>query len=126
MGSSFTEYRGRGFWSYDGFLERMAVDVASMIEGLPESEAWLKDLASHWRIQASGNFSGWSHLELDNFISSEERRLTVRGLIQRLIERRHAQDQIGRTGVLLLRLLDGELETDASSPLDYMVPLPAR
>lgn len=83
-------------------------------------------LAAHRELHAAAHFGGCIHLKLDDFLPAEERRLVLRGLILKLIERKHAEDQVGGTGVLLRRLLDGELKTDASSPLDYMVARFAR
>ncbi|CAN5822960.1 hypothetical protein BH09VER1_BH09VER1_41440 [soil metagenome] len=121
MGSSYTKYRGHGFWSYDDFLERLVGDVAAMIRERPKPEQWLADLASHWELQSSGNFSGWIHLQFDEFLLSEKNRIEVRDLIQKATEQRKEDDPAARTGVLLVRLLDGQLTTDESSPLGYMV-----
>ena len=121
MGSSYTDYHGYGFWSRDYFIEQLAGDVAAVIENLPTKDQWLVDLAAHWKLQASGIFGGWVHLKLDDFLSNDERRSTLRALIRVVTERRDRDDLVCQTGVLLLRLLDGSLTTDAASPLDYMV-----
>ena len=121
MGSSYTEYRGHGFWSRDDYIEQVAGEVAAMIEGLPKKEQWLVDLAAHWKLQASGVFSGWVHLKVHEFASTEERRNAIRDLVRSVADRRSEDDRFSRTALLLLRLLDGQLTTDASSPLDYMV-----
>ena len=124
MGSSYIEYRGYGFWSRDSFVEQVAGDVAAAIEGLPAKELWLSQLAAHWKLQASGVFGGCLHLKIDEFASTEPRRLTLRELVQASADRRDHDDLACQTALLLLRLLDGELTTTAASPLDYMVGAP--
>ena len=121
MGSSFIEYRGYGFWSADAFIERLARETAAAIEKQTNNEAWQADLAAHWRAQASGNFNGWIHLDLDEFLTGEERRAQIRDVVQSVTKEYAEEDPIYRTGLLLVRLLDGELQTNATSPLGYMV-----
>lgn len=122
MGSSFIEYRGFGFWSSDPLIERLASEVAIAIENQGKEEEWQSDLAAHWKLQASGEFHGWVHLNLDEFLTREERRKQLRDVLQTVVDQHLAgDDPIRETGVFLLRLLDGKLTTDASSPLDYMV-----
>jgi hypothetical protein len=80
MSSSFVEYRGRGFWSWDGYLEHVLTLLADSIGSVPTQE-WLADLRDHWRTQSSGAFSGWIHPNLDEFVTSDERREAVLALL---------------------------------------------
>jgi len=121
MGSSFIEYRGYGFWSHDPFIERFAAETAGVIESQVEKQEWEIDLSAHWILQASGVFGGCIHLKLDDFLVSEERRRKLRQIAQSVTEQHAPDDPIHQTGILLLRLLDGQLKTDSSSPLGYMV-----
>jgi hypothetical protein len=121
MGSSFAEYRGFGFWSRDRLLQRIAGELADIIDAQSPREDWLSELSLHWKQQASGNFNGWIHLELDDFLTTEERRLQVLAFVQQVTERYPVVHSIHRTGILLIRLIRGELKTNAASPLDYMI-----
>lgn len=121
MGSSFIEYRGHGFWSSDSFIESLAGEVAKAIERQPKKEDWQANLSAHWKLQSSGAFGGWVHLNLDEFLTGEEHREKLRAVVQAVVSLHASDDPIHQTGILLLRLLDGELTTEASSPLDYMV-----
>src|SRR5687768_6261953 len=121
MGSSFINFRGRGFWSTDDYIEDLASEVAAAINAAADGEEWLSQLASHWQLQSSGDFSGWIHLRLDEFLTSEERSKRLRALIQSVVGRYLLEHVVHRTGALMLRLLDGALTTDASSPLDYLI-----
>ncbi|HSY90796.1 MAG TPA: hypothetical protein VK812_05455 [Candidatus Binatus sp.] len=122
MGSSFIEYRDYGFWSFDRFIECLAREVAEDIVKREKLEDWEVKLVAHWRLQASGGFMGCVHLKLDEFLTEEERRQQLRKVVQTVVDQHPpGDDPIRQTGVLLLQLLDGNLMTDASSPLDYMV-----
>jgi hypothetical protein len=65
MGSSFVEYHGRGFWSWDGYLEHLLFLLANGIGPTPE-ESWLNDLRDHWQSQASGALAHGSILSSMN------------------------------------------------------------
>lgn len=121
MGSSFIKYRGYGFWSADCFVERLAKESADVMEKRTNKETWQSDLASHWRLQASGAFGGWVHLNLDEFLIGEDRRDLLRDIVQGVIKDYPEDDPVRLTGNLLLSLLDGKLTTNAASPRDYMV-----
>src|ERR1700686_2625632 len=113
MGSSFIEYRGFGFWSFDPFIERLAGEVAAAIEKQKMEEEWQAELSAHWKRQASGDFHGWVHLNLDEFLTGEERRIQLRHLVEGVVDQHPTSDDpIRETGAFLLRLLDGKLTTD--------------
>lgn len=120
MGSSFVEYHGRGFWSWDGYLEHLLFLLANGIGPSPE-ESWLNDLRDHWQSQASGVFGGWIHPQLDEYITSEERLKVILKLIDGVLSRPGVPEEAGKTAELMRSLLVGQITTDASSPLDYMV-----
>lgn len=46
MGTSFVAYRGRGFWSWDGYLEHLLALLASEIGPSPNEE-WLAPARDH-------------------------------------------------------------------------------
>ncbi|HKO44154.1 MAG TPA: hypothetical protein VJU84_12835 [Pyrinomonadaceae bacterium] len=120
MSSSFVEYRGRGFWSWDGYLEHVLSLLADRIGSAPTQE-WLADLRDHWRAQSSGTFSGWIHPNLDEFVTNDERREAVLALLKGITSQRDLTPEAEQTARLIEALLRGEVNTDASSPLDYMV-----
>ena len=120
MGSSFVEYRGKGFWSRDLYLEHFLACLADVAEA-SSPEDWLRDAATNWREQSSAGLIGWIHPQFDEYAADEDRRLTVLGLVTQIAQRPGATPELGQTCELAQRLLRGELATDASSPLDYMV-----
>lgn len=121
MGSSFTNFRGHGFWSRDDYIEDLAREVAAAVNADESKEEWLSQLASHWQLQSSGAFSGWVHLRLDEFLVSEERRKRLCAVVESVMDAHPSEHPTHRTGALMRRLLHGEMTTDASSPLGYMV-----
>jgi hypothetical protein len=48
--------------------------------GSSPTHQWLADLRDHWRTQSSGALVGWIHPNLDEFITSDERREIVLAL----------------------------------------------
>ena len=107
MGTSFVEYRGCGFWSWDGYLEHVLFLLAEAIGPSPE-ESWLNEIRDHWREQASGAFSAWIHPNLDEYVSNEERRNVILGLIDDVRSRRDVTPEAAETAEFLRRLMLGE------------------
>lgn len=123
MSTSFVEYRGRGFWSWDGYLEHVLALLADRIGSSPNQE-WLEELRDHWRAQSSGAFRGWIHPKLDDFVTSDERREKVLALLESITSQHGFTREAEQTVRLLEALLLGQLKTEASSPLEYMVSGP--
>ena len=123
MSTSFIEYRGHGFWSWDGYLEHVLALLAERIGDSPDQE-WLEDVRNHWRTQSSGAFRGWVHPKLDEFVTSDERRETVLALLEDIASQPSLTREAQETARLLKALLRGQMNTDASSPLNYMVSGP--
>lgn len=119
MGTSFVEYRGRGFWSWDGYLEHALALVASRFAG--SADDWQKQLHEHWKQQSSGFFSGFISPRLDDLITTEERRDQLIRVLDDVALQPDLQREARETLMLLKSLLRNEITTDASSPLDYMV-----
>jgi hypothetical protein len=120
MGSSFVEYKGRGFWSWDGYLEHLLFLLAEAI-GQSRDESWLNEARDHWQQQSLGFFGGWIHPQLDDYATNTERRSVILGLLGDIISNPDVAEEARETADLMRRLLLGEIKTDASSPLDYMV-----
>lgn len=120
MSTSFVEYHGRGFWSWDGYLEHVLSLTADRIGSSPK-EHWLAQLRDHWRSQSSGAFRGWINPKLDEFITNDEQREAVLTLLEDIISKPGITQEAEQTARLMEALLQGRLNTDASSPTDYMV-----
>ena len=120
MGTSFVEYRGHGFCSWDGYLEHALFLLAEAIGESPQ-EAWLNEVRDHWREQASGIFTAWIHPNFDEYLTSEYRRDVILRLIEDVRSSADVTPESVATVEFLRRLIIGEITTDAASPLDYMV-----
>jgi hypothetical protein len=123
MSTSLVEYRGRGFWSFDTYLEHALALLVDQIGNFPNDE-WLADLQAHWRDQSSGAFRGWIHPNLDEYLTNEERREEVLNLLRDVLSNTQLTREARETLKLMEALLRGHLNTDASSSLDYMVSGP--
>jgi hypothetical protein len=120
MSTSFVEYRGRGFWSWDGYLEHVLALLADRIGSSPQ-QGWQAELRDYWRTQSSGSFRGWINPKLDEFVTSEERCEALLALLGGIISQPGLTPEAQQTARFMDALLRGQLNTDASSPLDYMV-----
>ncbi len=120
MSTSFVRYRGRGFWSYDPYLEHLLALLSEAITE-PVADPWLREAKEHWLRQSSGDFAAFLHPEFDEMLSSDARRDRVLELIATVVRRTDATVEVRGTGELLRKLLEGKLETDEASPRDYMV-----
>jgi len=124
VGSSFTEFKDYGFWSRDHFLEVWLGELAAECRKHVSPQPWLAEACEHWELQATGIFSGWVHAKLDEFLTSEERVSFFISISERVRDRFPPDHPLNQTGDLFVRLLKGELTTDAASPLNYMVSYP--
>jgi hypothetical protein len=120
MSTSFIEYRGKGFWSFDGYLEHALALLADTIDER-NSPPWLVAARQHWTQQASGVFRAWIHPQFDEFLTTEERQQVFLRLAEAVLGRDDLTPEAEETMRLVVRLIRGEIQTDASSPLDYMV-----
>ena len=121
MGSSFTEFKGYGFWSRDYFLEEWLRHLSAECRKQNLLPPWLAAACEHWELQATGIFSGWVSANLDEFLIDEEGVSLIISISEAAKSRLPADHHLYKTGDLFIRLLKGELTTNASSPLDYMV-----
>ena len=120
MGTSFVKYKGNGFWSWDGYLEHLLFLLSQTIAPSPD-ESWLNEVRDHWREQASGVFGAYIHPNLDVYITDQHRRRVIVELIEHVVSTPGVTKEVSETAQLMKRLLSGEITTDESSPLDYMV-----
>jgi hypothetical protein len=120
MSTSFVEFRGKGFWSWDGYLED-ALRLLAETAIADEDPAWLVTARQHWLTQASGVFSGWVHPNFDELLATEDRLKLFFQLTDTALLRNALPQEARATLHLLIALTRGELSTDASSPLNYMV-----
>jgi hypothetical protein len=71
MGSSFTGYRGHGFWARHGILETWLAALADVVP--TDASGWLAVAARHWREQAGVGFTGCVDAGLDALLDSPAR-----------------------------------------------------
>jgi hypothetical protein len=120
VGTSFVAYRGRGFWSWDGYLEDVLAYLSNHVDRSADEE-WLLALRDHWELQSTGIFGGWIHPKLDEFLVNDERRERMLDLLGRSMNQSDLTREARETMQFIAALLRGEIDTDEASPLDYMV-----
>ena len=118
MGSSFIKYKEFGFWSRDSSIESWLTALIAEMEKGQSREQWQQALKEHWRIQAEFGGVGCISLMLDEFLTDRSREESVLSLAKRALK---SSEPLGReTGELFIKLLEGRLETNESSPIDYL------
>jgi hypothetical protein len=118
VSTSYVEFRGHGFWSFDPYLEHfLSALAASVPQGAP---TWLEAARAHWLEQSGGAFAGWMSPRLDEVASNEERRAALLILVETVVGSAR-RPELRTTAEFVRELLGGRMKTDASSPLDYMV-----
>ncbi len=81
MGSSFTEYRGHGFWTRDGKLEIWLHELVCAVDRLPAPPDWLRQAREAWHLQATVGFGGCIDAGLDQWLGDQaDRVVTLVGL----------------------------------------------
>jgi hypothetical protein len=119
MGTSFIKYKGFGFWSRDSFIESWLTTLIVEMRKLQDDDlkTWQHALIEEWRIQIIID-GGCMSLRLDEFLIDGSREGFMLSLAKRAL---NFSDPLGReTGELFIKLLEGQLETNESSPIDYL------
>ena len=119
MGTSFIKYKGFGFWSRDSFIESWLTTLIVEMRKLQgdDLKTWQHALIEEWRIQIIID-GGCMSLRLDEFLIDGAREGLMLFLAKRAL---NFSDPLGReTGELFIKLLEGQLETNESSPIDYL------
>ena len=73
MGSSFTEFRGKGFWSRDALLEAWFRVLSLHMDDDAHKPGWQHDLRDQWLLVSVGFFNGCISTSLDDFLTDGDR-----------------------------------------------------
>lgn len=145
MATSFIEYRSKGFWCDDAVLEAWLSFAVLELRSRIREDAWEQALSSEWAFYTKAGIVGAIDLQLDHFLASDEQerrlfalidavesRLTQLGdrlpldLLNPLMPPRTRWVEAPPTewftivGSRMQALIQGNLLTDAGSPLDYL------
>ena len=147
MATSYVAFRRFGFWCNDSVLEVWLLYFLEVLDQEGNLPGWLQKLHLDWEVQATVGFVGCIDLLLDEVATDESRIAILLDLSNQtnhllashgefipaevLNQRQYQPDGVTWTaavdtaiflkvGQLLSRLLEGKLQTTASSPLDYL------
>ena len=87
MGTSFTRYRGKGFWTRDGQIQVWLYLLIEEIDRLGDAPAWLRELREDWLVQSTLGASGCVSAELDQVATSPDRVEALVELSERALSR---------------------------------------
>lgn len=87
MGSTFVEFRNRGFEASDATIEIWLLLLVDEIDKVTNPSDWLKGVREEWHLQATAGFGFGVMPDLDNVVTSTERRDVILGLSSKAMER---------------------------------------
>ncbi|MEO0357682.1 MAG: hypothetical protein AAF386_05210 [Pseudomonadota bacterium] len=143
MATSFTQFKGYGFWAADHFVEGLAFLLAWEYGRIGVSSPKQAAAVAHWNLQATVGFAGHVSLDLDTHcggtpadhacLSTALHHIAVSIDVQNqhltLTEMRagtcfipadfESPIDYARVVELAIALVDGQLKTNAASPIDY-------
>jgi hypothetical protein len=95
VATSFTQYRGHGFWTTDAKLEIWLHLLVRAVDRLPEREPWLSEAREDWHLGATVGFSGCVPTYLDEVVGVAPRirlptMLALAGSVQNDLQRRQS------------------------------------
>jgi hypothetical protein len=142
VGSSFTEFRERGFWSRNASIELWLVLLVREARQLEHPPSWLLEAAQDWYIQATVGMGGCVSARLDELAATPDQLGIILELSERALAWLKSQGDIlsasflnsfgvggpgalftkdmptevfSRIGENFIRLLRGEIVWDAST-----------
>jgi hypothetical protein len=116
MGSSYVQYEGFGFWSRDNYISEWLEHLIAEMNKDSERTEWQRQLIAHWELQKDID-GGVMWLGLDEFVSDHRKRDSLKRYCSQAVANCTGFGK--RTGELFIQLLDGDLKTNAASPIDY-------
>src|SRR4051794_11742781 len=87
MGSSYTEYRGAGFWTKDDVIQYLLFAVSREVRDASSPPGWMDELCSSWQKEATRLAGGDVDAQLDAQIASETRVNELTPHIVRAVDR---------------------------------------
>ncbi|MGD0244315.1 MAG: hypothetical protein ABSB59_28885 [Streptosporangiaceae bacterium] len=107
MGTSFTEYRGHGFWTRDAALETVLALLVLELEPLARQDPDLDPVLDLWTIQSVAGFGGCVEAGLDEHLTSVPGLAAlVTAALRRITERLPAGGSVEVTSPDLARRAD--------------------
>lgn len=88
MGSSFIDIKDKGFWARDGFVEAMQLCLINEIENQNlDAIDWIKEFKNELALQSLPLVYGGMSLQLEVFLTTDERKARLIELIDFIIEK---------------------------------------
>ena len=118
MGSSFTRFHDKGFWSRDHLLEVWLRLAALNLPREAYAGGWLRHVRDEWLLQSSGMFGGYITPNLDQLADTPEKVEQLLAVSDRTIE---AVRRCGETvPAAALNLIADSGTFTQDYPVDYL------
>ena len=93
MASSFIDINDYGFWARDGFVEAMQLCLINEIENQKlDSIDWINQYKSELALQSLPVIYGGMSMELEEFLTTDERKVQILKLIDIIIDKIDSTD----------------------------------
>lgn len=94
MSTSFIELNNQGFWLSDQLLEDAAVFMSNVIKRDMKDSVWLGDYSKVLEYIVEVKPIGWTTLELNNYLTDNQRKREYEYLILKCIENLDTKDSV--------------------------------
>jgi hypothetical protein len=112
MGTTFISIHGNGFWKHDGVLELWLRLLALHIEGPVDPQSVAHGIRTQWLLASRGYFTACVPANLEEFVSTTQRKEVVLDAIESLMLVLRAAPPTLDRGVLNILGMSGSLEAD--------------
>lgn len=75
--SSFFEYKDRGFWSADSYVQLLLFMLQQEIDSMPAAPDWLRKIQSDWHDEATNGVRGMVTPDLDGHLGTDPERIKI-------------------------------------------------
>ena len=87
MSSTFVSFHGQGFEANDSALEIWLAILVNEIRKLDQIPDWLREVRDEWHLQSTAGFGFGVMPRLDDFVTSEERRVSILKLAHQALDK---------------------------------------
>ncbi len=94
MASSYIQYKGNGFWTYDNPICVIAAYLYLEIMKIESMPRWLEEYGSDLRDNSYGYFVGFTSLRLDAFIVDDDRLAIILRAVEQVKNQIQHEDSI--------------------------------
>jgi hypothetical protein len=94
MGSTFVEFRDRGFEANNATLEVWLMLLVQEIDAMDSVPDWLREVREDWYIEATAEFASGVMPDLDSIVTSDERHQVILNLSRQGLKKLESHEPV--------------------------------